>query len=691
MQRRVEDSVNTSARDPYSPPDDGGQSSPQHRTLIDAALSREVAEHARERQWRKRSFMRELFDGRLSLDLVYPHPVQDAEEADRAAPFLERLERFLREHVDGDAVDRDEWVPDSVLDGLARLGAFGIKIPRKYGGLGLSQLSYNRALSLVAGRCASTAAFLSAHQSIGVPTPLVLFGTEEQKQKYLPRAAAGALSAFALTELMVGSDPANMSTFAQPSQDGKHYTLNGEKLWTTNGPRAELLVVMARTPAREGVRGKRPISAFIVETDWPGVETVQRCRFMGLKGISNGVLRFQDVKVPRENLLWGEGMGLKLALITLNTGRLALPAFCSASAKVFLGSSRKWAAERVQWGAPVGEHDAVAQMLGRMAAETYAMEAVVDLAAAMSDTKELDIRLEAATAKLWHSEKAWDLVNDAVQIRGGRGYETADSLRQRGEDAAPLERYLRDSRINMIFEGSSEIMRLFIAREAVDRHLSVAGAVVDPRVPTGRRARAALKAALYYAGWYPARWLGWGRWPRYRAFGPLARHVRYADRTSRKLARSFFHRMIRCGAGLERRQALLARLVDIGSDLFVITACCVRAAADARENPGDETPAELADAACRLARLRIGSHFKALGRNEDTNTYRLARKALKGRYAWLETQVAPARPHLAEEPLTGPKRNPTQASGAKVASGTGNGKRVNEPGAQRGIPETVET
>ncbi len=604
-----------------------------------ARESRDVAEGARQARWEKRSFMRELFGGRLSLDLVHPHPAQDPEEAARAAPFLERIRRFTEEHVDGDAIDRDEWVPESVLEGLADLGAFGIKVPRRYGGLGLSQTSYNRALAIVASRCASTAAFLSAHQSIGVPTPLVLFGTEEQKREYLPRAAGGELSAFALTEPMVGSDPANMSTFAQPSDDGFHYILNGEKLWTTNGPRADLLVVMARTPPRPGVRGKRPISAFIVETAWPGVEVGQICRFMGLKGISNGVLRFDNVKVPRENLLWGEGLGLKLALITLNTGRLALPAFCTAAGKGMLAACRTWASERVQWGAPIGKHDAVAQKLGRMAAETYAMEAVVELAAAMSGLGTLDMRLEAAMAKLWHSEKAWHLIDDAVQIRGGRGYETADSLRQRGDDPVPVERAMRDARINLIFEGSSEIMRLFIAREAVDNHLTVAGAVIDSRAPTGKRVAAFLKAAAHYAAWYPGRWLGWGCWPRYREFGPLAGHVRYVDRKSRKLARTLFHTIIRFGPGLERRQAVLGRLVDNGGDLLAMIASCVRAVKLVKENPADRTPFELADAACRLARRRIDARFKAVFRNDDDAVYKVARGAMADRYEWLEQGV----------------------------------------------------
>lgn len=632
--------------------------------------SREVAESAREQQWEKRSFMKELFGGKLSLDLIHPHPEQDPEEAARAAPFLARLETFVEEHIDGDAIDRDAWVPDSILQGLAELGAFGIKIPVEYGGLGLSQVSYNRALALVSSRCASTGAFLSAHQSIGVPTPLVLFGTDDQKKKYLPRVAGSELSAFALTEAEVGSDPANMSTVAEPSEDGRHYILNGEKLWTTNGPRADMMVVMAITPAKEGSKGKRPISAFIVETDWDGVETGQICRFMGLHGISNGVIRFNNVKVPKENLLWGEGLGLKLALITLNTGRLALPAFCTAAAKASLHVSRVWASERVQWGAPVGKHDAVAQMLGRMAAETFAMDAVVELTAAMSDTKKFDIRLEAALGKLWHSEKGWEIVNDAVQIRGGRGYETADSLRERGETPAPLERAIRDMRINLIFEGSSEIMRLFIAREAVDTHLRVAGEMIDPRAPAGKRLAAAVRAGLYYAAWYPTRWLGWGHWPKYGEFGVLARHVRYVDRTARRLARSLFYCMVRFGPKLEKRQAVLGRIVDIGSDLFVMTAACVRGAKLIRDRPEDSTPLELADQACRLAKVRIKANFRSLFRNEDVSTYRVAQRAMEGRYAWLEKGI------VLTSPSGGGSKSFDSADGTRDHDTSGAGKEA---------------
>jgi len=611
---------------------------PDNNKLATELEAREVAEYAREQDWERRSFARALFEGRFDLDLVHPHPRPDPEEQARAADFLAKLEPFARAHIDGDQIDRDGWVPQEVLDGLAELGAFGIKIPRQYGGLELSQLSYNRALAIVASRCGSTGAFLSAHQSIGVPGPLMKFGTEEQKNRYLPRLAKGALSAFALTEHNVGSDPANMATTAVLSEDGSHWILNGEKLWTTNGPRAEIIAVMARTPAAEG-SSRKPITAFIVETAWEGVETSHHCSFMGLKGLSNGVLTFKDVKVPRENLLWGEGKGLKLALITLNTGRLALPAFCAAAGKGCLDMCRDWAGSRVQWGRPVGMHDALAQMLGKMSADTFAMEAVVELTAGMSDAKTFDIRLEAAIAKMWATEVGWELVNDALQVRGGRGYENHESLLARGDTPYPIERYVRDMRINTIFEGSSEIMRLFIAREAVDMHLSVAGDLVNPKAAMGAKVSALFKAGFHYAWWYPTRFFGWSMWPKYKQFGPLAHHLRFVERTSRRLARSTFHAMFRFGPALEKRQAVLGRIVDIGTELFVMTACVVRAKMLVDRGTDESGATALADLYCRQARRRIGDSFDALFNNDDAAAYRIARRFLDGEFAWLEQGV----------------------------------------------------
>jgi len=591
--------------------------------------AREVAEAAREQEWQAPSFVRELFEGSFRLDLVHPFPTMDPADIERAKPFMDRLERFLTEKVDSDRIDREGKIPPEVVQGLRDIGAFGIKIPEEYGGLGLSQTAYTHAIGLVTSVDGNLTALLSAAQSIGVPQPLKLFGTPEQKRLYLPRLAGGAVSAFALTESNVGSDPAAMQTTAVRSEDGTHYVLNGEKLWCTNGTIAELMVVMART-------GPKKITAFIVEADWPGVEVVRRLHFMGLNGLENGIIRFTNVKVPVDNVLWGEGKGLKLALITLNTGRLTLPASAVAGSKRALEMARRWAAERVQWGQPIGKHDAIAQKLGRMAADIFAMEAVADLASLLADRGGADIRLEAAMAKMWNTEVGWRIIDDALQIKGGRGYETADSLRSRGERPDPIERMMRDYRINLIFEGSSEIMRLFIAREAVDTHIKVAGALIDPKTPAAKKLSTLARAGGFYATWYPRLWLGVRGRVAYGEFGPLATHVRFVHRASRRLARTLFHCMVRFGPGLEKRQAVLGRLVEIGAELLAITAACSRAQAMVRQDPANPGTVALADLFSRQARRRVEDRFASVFDNDDLATYEVAQQVLRQEHAWLE-------------------------------------------------------
>jgi alkylation response protein AidB-like acyl-CoA dehydrogenase len=614
---------------------------------VSEAQAREVAEQARESKWALPSFGKQLFLGNFQIGLISPHPRQTEEASQRGEEFCAQLRDFCETSVNGALIEREARIPDETVKGLAALGAFGMKIPQAYGGLGLSNLYYIRALMIAGSVSPAIAALLSAHQSIGVPQPLALFGTDEQKRSYLPRCARGEISAFLLTEPDVGSDPARLSTTATPSADGSEYVLNGVKLWTTNGVVADLLVVMARVPAGEGgPEGKSRrggITAFVVEANSDGITVENRNSFMGLRGLENGVTRFHEVRVPAANRIGQEGQGLKIALTTLNTGRLSLPASCAAAGKLALKIAREWSGERVQWGRPVGEHEAVATKIAFIAATGYALEAIVELSSQLADDKRRDIRIEAALAKLYCSEMACKIADELVQIRGGRGYETAASLAARGERGVPAEQILRDLRINRIFEGSSEIMRLFIAREAVDAHLAAAGEMIQPDLPAVRRARAARKAGQFYVRWLPTLVTGEGQLPRaYSEFGPLAPHLRYVERASRKLARATFYGMARWQGRLERRQGFLGRLVDIGAELFAMSAVCVRAEMDAAQDaPGgrSQTGFELADAFCAQARARCDELFGQLWKNTDAADAALAQRVLSGRYTWLEEGV----------------------------------------------------
>ncbi|MCP5042973.1 MAG: DNA polymerase II [bacterium] len=592
-----------------------------------------MAEAAREAARTKPSFAAEVFLGHTNAELVLPFPEQDTADRARGDAFLEGLHKILVEEIDPDEVDTGREIPEPALERLREHGAFRMKIPEKYGGLGFSQANYNRALGLVASHCGSTAILLSGHQSIGVPTPLKLFGTEEQKQRYLPRLAAGAISGFALTEPDVGSDPAKMETTATPSPDGDGWILNGQKLWCTNGPLAELLVVMARTPDEAGKRrSHKRISAFLVETNQPGFEVVHRCDFMGYGGIQSGLLRFHDVRIAKDGLIGEAGKGLKLALITLNTGRLTLPATNTAAAKCCLSIVREWASTREQWGAPVGRHEAVAVQIGWIAAHTFAMEAVCDYVAALADAGDTDIRIDAAMAKLFCSEMISAIADRAMQVRGGRGYETAASLRARGEPAVPLERIYREARLNRIVEGTSEIMRLFLAREALDPHLARAGALANPRASKLAKIGAVLKATPYYA-WYLISRLP----PVFGAPasipGPLRGHWVAVRRESRRLSRRLLYAMARHGPALEHRQGILGRFVNDGMDLLAMAASISRGA-----SRGDEASIAMAAGFCRHARARLRDSRRARWKNDLADT-RLSARLLEGELRSLEQGI----------------------------------------------------
>ena len=600
----------------------------------------ELAEASRDPLDERGSFASNLFIGRYDFNRIYPWPEQSAEDREAGKEFLASLEKYLRENVDADEVDRTGEIPQKNIDELFALGAFGVKIPKQYEGLGLSQVNYGRAAMLLGSWDENLTALVSAHQSIGVPQPLLLFGTEEQKKKYLPRVARREISAFALTEWNAGSDPANMSLRADPTEDRSAFILNGEKLWCTNLIKAGVLVVMAVTPPKMvNGRERKQITAFIVDVDSPGLEITYRCRFMGLRALYNGIVKFTNVRVPRENMIAKEGQGLKVALTTLNTGRLTIPAACVGLSKRLLEICRKWASERIQWGGPIGKHSAIAGKIAEMAGNAFAMEAITFLTSGLVDRKAGDLRIETAMCKMWSTETTWKISDDAMQVRGGRGYETAQSLKGRGEEGVPVERFLRDCRINMIFEGSSEIMRLFIAREALDPHLKVGGAIFNTTLPMSDRIKAVFTSGKFYAGWYPRQWFSSGAGKIDNLHRDLQRHVDYAARTSKKLARGLFHAMARFGPKLDREQLLLSRFVGIATELFAMSATCSFAQYKMDHGDSGEEILSVANYFCNSAKARIDHYFAGTARNVDKPGYQLTQELIAGKHSGLREGI----------------------------------------------------
>ncbi len=632
--------------------------------------ARAISEAAREKDWKLPSFGKQLYLGHFQPELISPQPDMPPEAVEKGERFLAVLRAFLKDHVDPQAIESGGRIPDEVIDGFKAIGALGMKVPEQYGGLGLSQVYYNRAMMLMGTCHSSVSTLLSAHQSIGLAQPLLLFGSEEQKHEWLPKVSTSQLSAFALTEPGVGSDPARVSATATPTEDGSGYLLNGRKLWTTNGTVADVLVVMAKVPRSEGHKGG--ITAFIVPGDTDGVVVEARCEFMGLRGIENSQTRYTDVFVPAKNVIGREGLGLKIALATLNTGRLALPAICAGVCKWATKIAREFASQRVQWGKPIGEHDEPAQRIAFIAATAYGLEAMLDVASRLADEERNDVRIEAAIAKLYGSEMGWRVIDELMQVCGGRGYETAASLQARGLRGVPVEQVLRDMRVNRIFEGSTEIMHLIIAREAMDQHLHVAGDLMEPELGLDRKAKALGKAGAFYASWYPKLAVGRGQAPQsYASFGELAGQMRFVERASRKLARSTFYAMARWQAGTEDHGAFLGRIVDIGAELFAISATVVYTQTALREHPerGAETQ-ELAKAFCNQAQHRTERLFHELWDNADASNHRVALDVLKGRHTWLEEGIID--PSAGDGPMV-PSAETDLKTANPIAAATTNG------------------
>ena len=606
------------------------------------------------------SFGRQLFLGDFRLDLIHPQPRSDPDEVEKGERFLEALREFLETDVDPLEIERDAKIPDRVVDGLKAIGALGIKVKQEYGGLGLSQVYYNRAIGLAASWHPAVALLLSAHQSIGVAEPLRLFGSEDQKRKWLPLVAKDHISAFLLTEPEVGSDPARMGAVARPVYDDivatpveGGYTLSGRTLWATNGTIADITVVMAKVPESEGHRGG--ISAFVMPYDSEGVTVEHRNAFMGLHGIENSVTHLDNVFVPEENRIAREGDGLKIALSTLNTGRLGVMASAVGTAKWCTKIAREWAVERAQWGRSIGKHDAVAQMVAFIAGSAFGMEAMLDVVGRLADNKANDVRTEAAMSKVYGAELGWRVIDTLVQLRGGRGYETAASLRARGEKPVPVEQVMRDFRVNRIFEGSSEIMHLMVAREGVEAVLKETSAFVKPDGDVKTMVEDAI------AGGLPSLAVDAGHSPRsFDEFGELAPYLRYVEDSSRRVARSILEGLGRWEAKLQQKQTFLARIVDIGAELFAIAAAVCYADTIRSDHPERKSePVELAQLFCEQAKGRIERRFNELWSNCDDANYAAAQEVLAGRYTWLEDGIAdpsgdgPMMPPLAEPAAAG--------------------------------------
>jgi alkylation response protein AidB-like acyl-CoA dehydrogenase len=397
-------------------------------------------------------FAKGLFLGQFVSDWAMPYPRIPAAQQAELDKSLAEIREFLDQQLDPGAIDRAADIPRHVIDGLAHTGVLGMTAPKEYGGRGFSQRAYCKILEEIGARCASTSVFTNAHHSIGIRA-LLLFGTREQKQKWLPSLVSGEqLAAFALTEEQAGSDAANVQTTATPSEDGSHFILNGEKRYITNASIAQVLTVMARTPVPGS--DKTSITAFLVTPDMPGFTMLEpRMEKLGIRGTATGRFAMRDMAVPKENVLGPIGKGLKVALTVLDFGRTTFGACCTGAAKTCLNMAVEHANTRRQFKKTLGDFDLVKKKIGRMAADVYAMEAMTAVTASLIDRGLEDYMIETAMLKVFTTDRLWEAVNDAFQIHGGSAY----------FNTSPLERMLRDARINQIGEGSNEVLTSFIA------------------------------------------------------------------------------------------------------------------------------------------------------------------------------------------------------------------------------------
>jgi len=598
------------------------------------------------------SFMSGLFLGRPDFELLLP-PDEPPEEKAEGLAYCNKIEAFLKEHVDPDEIERTAKIPDHLLQGLLELGAFGMKIPKKYGGLGFSYTNYGRVLTLIASWNNILSLTVAVPQSIGIGMPILLYGSEAQKEKYLPLVARKEITAFALTEPETGSDAANVQTEAVIDSNSENFIVNGQKLWCTNSPIARYITLVARVPARrvtDPVGNKttwvptkkgepfddRIHSAFILDMKTAGVTVQQRCQFEGCRGIENGHLTFEDVRIPADSLVGELGKGLKYALSILNLGRaISVPAICLGMAKQAWQPTLDRANTRVTFGQPLGARQTQQVRIGEMATRLFAMEAMCERVWQMSDHKQYDIRIEAAITKMFCSEQSLQFLNDAQVIFGGMGYETADSKRFRGQPGFGMEQLVRDATMYRIGEGATDILRPYVAREGLNHHLEQIKPLFGEKSSLNVRSRQILKLATKYPGWYLSLWKP-RMVPSLPAFSAprVNEKLGYIERTSRKLARHIFYAMLICRESMRDDQGRQNRIEQIGEELFTIAMTTLHA-----EQVNRPYARELSNEFYRTSRQRIRHLLRGLLSNDDEALARIGQNAVKGEYYDLSSGI----------------------------------------------------
>ena len=613
----------------------------------------ERIEEARER-FTGESFMAGLFVGKPDFSLLLP-PEESPEQKAAWEEYRPRLETFLKTHVDPDEIERTAKIPDSVFKGLFTLGAFGMKIPNEYGGLGFSYTNYGRALMLMASWSNILALTVAVPQSIGIAMPILLFGSDEQKRKYLPIVAREAISAFALTESVTGSDAANVQTEAVLDSSGTTFVVNGEKLWCTNGSIARYVTLIARVPAKrtqhdgravwvpvpEGKGGEDQVhTAFILDMDTPGVWVRQRCQFEGCRGIENAYMTFRDVRIPTANVIGEIGRGLKYALTILNVGRaISIPAICLGMAKQAWQPTLDRANQRLTFQKPLSERQTQRMRVGHMAANLFAMEALAFSVWRMADQHSYDVRIEAAIAKIFCSEQTIQFLKDAQIIFGGMGYETADSKRFRGEPAFGIEQLVRDAEMYRIGEGATDVLRPFVARESLNTHLERARNYFDERVTGVRRFTELRHLLRFYIPWYGSQWTR-----RLLPSQPVFQHpqvrpkLAFVERASRRLARRMFYAMVFRRLALRDDQGRQNRIEVVGEDLLTIVATTLYAERQ-EQTAGHPEGWDLAEEVFREATQRIEHNIRELIFNRDEPVTVVGKRALSGTYPSLSDGI----------------------------------------------------